>query len=320
MRSNFRFWLALSLLLGAGAIVVWFKGRPQTTDSPAAVAWAQPQSATARVQALMTTPSVLAATGGTVTKPTGTKTLTQRYQLKNVDQTIETLQRVESAILMKNALIDTRQRIELSIPEKFRAGENPGAYIVQANSAPTAAFQQMLKDAGAEIVAYVPNNAFLVKAGRDVAANVGNFADVSSVLPYEPYYKLDLRLMKFAVDNETMPDDAWLRVTFFPGASTAALAPLANQISAKEKSPFGEQILVQAKPGTLADLAQLPEVQIIEPWNPRIAANDLTRVALGISENTTTNANHHGLSGKDVWVNVNDIGVDKTHPSLQGRV
>ncbi|HUS36639.1 MAG TPA: S8 family serine peptidase, partial [Verrucomicrobiae bacterium] len=178
----------------------------------------------------------------------------------------------------------------------------------------------MLKDAGAEIVAYVPNNAFLVKAGRDVAANVGNLAGVSSVLPYEPYYKLDLRLMKFAVDNETMPDDAWLRVTFFPGASTTALAPLANQIGAEEKSPFGEQILVQAKPGTLADLAQLPEVQIIEPWNPRIAANDLTRVALGISENTTTNANHHGLSGKDVWVNVNDIGVDKTHPSLQGRV
>lgn len=320
MRSNFRFWLALSFLLGAGAIVVWFKGRPEKADAPAALAWAQPQSAAPRVQALMTTPSVLAATGGTVTKPIGTKTLAQRYQLKNVDQPIETLQRVESAILMKNALIDTRQPIELTIPEKYRAGENPGAYIVQANTAPTAAFQEMLKNAGAEIVAYVPNNAFLVKAGRDVAAKVGNFAGVNSVLPYEPYYKLDLRLMKFAVDNETMPDDAWLRVTFFPGASTTVLAPLANQISAKENSPFGEQILVQAKPGTLADLAQLPEVQIIEPWNPRVAANDLTRVALGISENTTTNRNHYGLSGRDVWVNINDIGVDKTHPSLQGRV
>ena len=89
--------------------------------------------------------------------------------------------------------------------------------IVQAQDAPTAEFQNALKAAGAQIVAYVPNNAFLVKAGTEEAANLQSVGGVRSVLPYEPYYKIDTRLMKFAVDHETMADGAWLRVTLFPG-------------------------------------------------------------------------------------------------------
>src|SRR5205085_35144 len=126
----------------------------------------------------------------------------------NVEDSIELLQRRGSAILMQNAYIDTAQPIDLRIPEKYRAGENPGSYIVQSKAAPTAAFQKMLKGAGAEIVAYVPNNAFLIKAGSAVADSLRANGAVRAVLPYEPYYKLDQRLMKFAVDNETMADDA----------------------------------------------------------------------------------------------------------------
>src|ERR1051325_4822392 len=317
MRSSLRFWLALSLLLVTGAIVVWLKGRPE--KSSAAVAWSRPQSAAVQMPALLTTPSVLAANGAQAKKPENASAQRARYQLKNVDQPIETLTRVDSAILMRNALIDTRQPVDLAIPADLRAGENPGAYIVQADRAPTAEFQNALKAAGADIVAYVPNNAFLVKAGREVAANLQNKVGVQSVLPYEPYYKLDTRLMKFAVDHETMADDAWLRVTLFPGVSVSGITSLANAVGPKEKSPFGEQILIQPRAGVLADLAQLAEVQIIEPVNPRVVANDLSRVALGVSADTVTNANYLGLSGKDVWVNVNDIGVQSNHTALAGR-
>lgn len=318
MRSNVRFWLALSLLLGAGAIVVWFKGRPDQSAAP--VAWAQRQATVAEIPALLSTPSVAAALGTQPAKPESAAARATRYQLKNVDQPIEALTRVDSAILMRNALIDTRQPADLPIPADLRAGKNPGSYLVQADQAPTADFQNNLKAAGAEIIAYVPNNAFLVKAGSDVAANLQNQSGVRSVLPYEPYYKLDTRLMKFAVDHETMADDAWLRVTLFPGTTASALTSLAKTVGPTEASPFGQQVLIQPRAGVLADLAQLPGVQIIEPVNPRVVANDLMRVTLGVSEDTVTNANIFGLSGKDVWVNINDIGVDSNHTSIKGRV
>src|SRR5205085_4181005 len=48
--------------------------------------------------------------------------------------------------------------------------------------------------------------------------------------------------------------------------------------------------------------------------------NDLTRVRLGVSTDTITNANHLGLSGKDVWVNLNDFGVQSNHTAIEGRV
>ena len=93
MRSNFRFWLALSLMLVAGAIVVWFKGRPEGS-APASVVSSQPKSAEAHVPALLTTPSVIAANGTEPKKAAGTKSLAERYQLKNVDQPIDALTRV----------------------------------------------------------------------------------------------------------------------------------------------------------------------------------------------------------------------------------
>ncbi len=319
MRSNLRFWLALSVLLGAGTIIVWFKGRPAPAPVPAA--WSGPGAAVQKMPALLSATSLLASQlGAKAGAPTEAATNRGRYQLSNVGQSIDALVRVESAVLMRNALIDTRAPLELGIPENLRAGPNPGAYIVQAIGPATAAFQKMLKDAGAEIVSYIPNNAFLVKADSGAADLLRNQRGVQAVLDYEPYYKIDTRLMKFAVDHEAMSEGAWLRVTLFPGSSPSALEPLALALGGREPSPFGEQFLLQPRSGSLTSLAHLPEVQIIEPWNPRVAANDLTRVRLGIATNTITTTNYLNLTGSNVWVNVNDIGVDSTHPELQGRV
>ena len=327
MRSNLRFWFALSLLLVAGTILVGIKGRRGDQDQPdrqarAAAAVqsepAGPQAPAEHLSPLLTTPSVLAAHLGQPLPAANTNRA--RYQLSNVPQPIDLLQKSDSAVLMRNALIDTREPIDLAIPENLRAGENPGAYIVQSLGASTAAFQDMVRASGAKIVAYIPNNAFLVTAEKSVADALQRRSGVQAVLPYEPYYKVDVRLMKFAVDNETMPEDSWLRVTLFPGAAPSAIEALAEKIGPTEKFVFGQQVLIQPHAGVLADLAQSPAVQLIEPWTARVTANDLTRVALGVSADTITNGNRYQLTGTNQWVNVNDIGVDSEHPDLKGHV
>jgi subtilisin family serine protease/subtilisin-like proprotein convertase family protein len=242
------------------------------------------------------------------------------YQLSNVNKSIDALLKVESAILMRNALIDTRETLELGIPAELRATEDPGAYIIQATGPTTAAFQKMLRDAGAEIVSYIPNNAFLVKADANAAQVLREQPSVQAAIPYEPYYKIDTRLMKHVVENQPLSEDAWLRVTLFPGTEGRGLDQVSAHIGAREHSPFGEQVFVQPRADMLAAMAHLPEVQAIEPWNPRIAANDLTRERLGVSTNTVTSKNYLDLTGSNVWLNLNDIGVDATHPALQGRV
>ena len=60
-----------------------------------------------------------------------------------------------------------------------------------------------LKSAGASVVSYIPNNAYLVRASGAVARQLQADSRTQSVLPYEPYYKLKPSLLKLAVANDS---------------------------------------------------------------------------------------------------------------------
>ena len=106
------------------------------------------------------------------------------------------LLRNDKAILLENALLDTTQPNTLAIPAHLRAQGDPGSYIVQARDPLDAAFRALLKDAGATIVSYVPNNAYLVRASAAVAQELAAQPQTGSVQPYEPYYKLKASLLE----------------------------------------------------------------------------------------------------------------------------
>src|SRR6185369_15532358 len=120
-------------------------------------------------------------------------------RLSNTAKSAGQLARVETALLMRNAFIDTAENPVLDIPAHLRAEGDPGSYIIQARGPIQAEFRQHLRDAGASIVAYIPNNAYLVQTTAQGAQQMSVLAETQAVLPYEPYYKLDSELLKLAV-------------------------------------------------------------------------------------------------------------------------
>src|SRR4029079_9294942 len=48
----------------------------------------------------------------------------------------------------------------------------------------------------------------------------------------------------------------------------------------------------------------------------RVPANDLSRATVGVAATSITASNYLGLTGSNVLVNVNDTGIDATHPDL----
>src|SRR5208337_2584581 len=196
-----------------------------------------------------------------------------------------------------------------------------------------------LKQAGAAIVGYIPNDAYLVRASQAAAEQLATDPD-TTVLAYEPYYKLKPSLLTMAMEEKPLPANAVLNVLLFPDAREAtvtAIQQMGGQVLSEDASPFGPVLRVsppdagQASsssagggPADSADvvpaLARLPGVQEIELVHRRVAANDLSRATVGVAATSQTTTNYLNLNGSNVFVNINDVGVDTNHPDLKGRV
>ena len=349
MRWGTQKWLWLATLLFALAAGFWFfrgSTSKRAASAPTSEEGLTPLAARAALPANTSSPrgsAARAASGDRVGLLTATATglataqhsQTNRrfaHRLSNTKESVGQLARKDNAILLANALLDTERPLNLQIPRALRAEGDPGSYIVQSKGALDDGFRAELSRAGATIVSYIPNNAYLVRASAGVAQGLAASPQVQTVLAYEPYFKVQSGLLNSVLHDAPLPEDAMLNVAVFPDAKDetfASLQKLGVQVVSEDHSPFGPVLKVQfgARPSpaaaTLANLtalAQLPGVQAIEMARPRVHANDLSRVRVGVSTNTLVSSNYLGLTGAGVIVNLNDTGVDTNHPDLQGRV
>ena len=231
--------------------------------------------------------------------------------------------RQDTSVLMRNAYLDTAAPLALEFPELLRSVETPAAYIVKSQGPIGDRLRDRLKEAGASFVCYIPNDACLVEASQDAASRLSAAPDVKTVLPYEPYYKLDSALLKAAVKEQKLEDGQLLSVTLFAGRRDQGMDAIRStgaEILHEGASPFGPIVTIQPKPESLAALAQIAAVQTIEACHERVVLNDLARTRTMVSVDTVTNGNYLDLTGTNVLVNINDSGVDSTHPDLKGRV
>ena len=82
-----------------------------------------------------------------------------KYRVSNTRVPLDDLIRSDSAVLLRNALIDATSGVELPIPPHLRLQGETKSYVVQSRDMITEDFRSALQNAGAQIVSYVPNNA-----------------------------------------------------------------------------------------------------------------------------------------------------------------
>ena len=325
MQFRTRTWFIISLLFFVAAAVFWQLGeRKLARDKAAKSAVSGPAAAGATAGSSLTNAPVVpaAATNASVLATNANDPL--RFRLSNTTLTERQLLDRDPALLLMNALVDTASPVNLPIPAHLRAQGDPGSYVVQSRGPLTDAFRAALKLAGVEIVSYVPNNAYLVRASAAAATQLAALPQTQTVLPWEPYFKLEDELLALAVEQKPLPVTRQLNVLVYSAdrqAVETTLAAMNVVVIEAERSPFGVLLVVRPPRDAVVALAQLPGVQRVEINRLKVTANDQARTRLRVSTNGLLAApSFRNLTGQGVLVNVNDTGVEGIHPALTGRV
>lgn len=241
------------------------------------------------------------------------------HRLRNTDAGVDALSRNDRAILLRNAFVDTSTGEPLAVPESLRSATDPGTYIIQARGPIDDAFRRRLQISGARVISYIPHNALMVQATPEVAAVLAEAPETGAILPNEPHFKLEPALVDAVLKGGAVPDRLMVTVTD-AGQVLPQLEALGAQLLLKQRGPFGELLTITAPHSALAPMARLAGVTLVEEVHQRRPSNDRSAFLLGAAESFTNDVSFLGLTGSNILVNVNDSGIDATHPDLAGRV
>jgi hypothetical protein len=173
-------------------------------------------------------------------------------------------------IELNRAVLDTTVALP-AVPPSLTAAENAdGLMLVQFSAPPLDADIALISKAGAEIVQYVPQNAYIIWVPASAAPAVARAASASPVQyygPYHPWYALSPRLDK--AEGETM-----VTVQFYnygEGARSAAEKIAAGSVKTLQgpKEALGGHYInvrVSVAASSLSSLASLPGVVTVEPY------------------------------------------------------
>jgi hypothetical protein len=206
---------------------------------------------------------------------------------------------VDDSILLRDIVIhpDLDQPIAAASGALAQASSpEPGLWIVQFIGPPLPAWLETLRASGLEIVAYLPNHAYLIW-GEHPAKTLANLSAEASFIQwtgaYQPLYRLapDLRPPALAADHFST-----VTVQFYNSPVLAdSLAQLRQLAGNFEQPPVSVQnwtnVVVRLSGQSLVEVAAWPDVINIETYQApqkldemqgQILAGNLTRIAANI--------------------------------------
>ncbi|MCH8478838.1 MAG: S8 family serine peptidase [Wenzhouxiangella sp.] len=215
-------------------------------------------------------------------------------------------------------------------PALIVADDDPAAgpyHLVQFRGPILARWRAELEQPGSEIMDYVPDYAYIVRADPEALVRVRSLEPVRWTGILQPAFRLSTQLWPhIASARANVPVE--INVRLFPGVDAArqtqSLATLGASILHQFEDSGGGAILrARVSEATLVELANLPDLAWIEPYHEPVFANAVARGPVALDQDRIEN--ELGLFGQGQIVAVGDSGLstgdpDSVHLDFAGRI
>jgi len=192
----------------------------------------------------------------------------------------------------------------------------PGAYgyfLVQFNGPIYTVWKEQLSSKGVQIYAYWPNYAYLVGMRTDQVETVKALPFVRWIGIFQPAYKVHSEL--FNKHGERMID-----VQLYPDTDISKVLTKIKATGAivldYQASAIGKLVYLKYDLSRIADIARIPEVLAIVPWNPDLPVNENSQWVCQkgwASADTSRPIWRKGIRGQRMRIGYSDTGIRTTH-------
>ncbi|WP_445475366.1 S8 family serine peptidase [Methanococcoides methylutens] len=224
-------------------------------------------------------------------------------------------------ILLKDTQFNTEEVPSASSMismESTSPSASDGYYIVQFKGYVIDEWKQDVRDTGAIIFDYIPNNAFIVRMNSSVKGEVENLESVQWLGPYHASYRISPSLSSISEESGRVDVIVML---FDAGENQRVLTEIA-ELGGKIVDDAGDMVRVRIDNTKVPDIAAIEGVSWIELYVQPLILNDVAAGIINVSYVRDT----HGLTGSGQIVAVADTGLDtgvddsSMHDDLEGRI
>jgi hypothetical protein len=200
----------------------------------------------------------------------------------------------------------------------LRAGEatdgEPAYYLVQLAGPPTFERKSAIEAGGGELIAYVPDDTYIVRAGAREIAAVSADPNITWVGAYHPAYKISPSVGTHAFKNPERASDPLLtlRVRVFEDleGTARAIAGLGATVLETSDDGFQRILIVYAARELVEPMARISDVWWIEEEPEFYLMNDTTCWVVQSNVSGSQPLWDRGLHGENQLVAVMDSGLD----------
>jgi hypothetical protein len=206
---------------------------------------------------------------------------------------------------------------EAQVPPELRATERAGAtqyYLVQLEGSPTEERKAAVERAGGELIAYIPDNTYIVRMTPETRQALSQAAAVRWVGPFHPAYRISPSIGRHEFkDLERAADPRLtLMVRVFDNLTSTAqqIRALGAEVLEMTDDGFQKMLVVRADPDVVPAMAGVNDVWWIEEKPEFYLLNDQTKWVVQSNVTSSTPIWDMGIHGEGQLAAVMDSGLD----------